>query len=195
MGEIDGVETAASDPGGFRLSRRRYKKLRGGILGWLVHFVAFFRRVNVYERVEDQLKHGDTRAAVVMRLQPLLVAAYTDELDCVTLLKFPQSLVREFDLSVGSRLLTCNYYHAEDELPADMKPGSGDTGCWTNFHPIIADFLSDDQDQIERRKREIAEDEWARCNDMGKGYLRHFGEWARDGNPLFSDDAPDAHDD
>jgi len=55
--------------------------------------------------VEQHLYHGDTRAAIVLSTEPLLVAAYTDELDCVAVLKFPSDLAGEYQLKEGSRLL------------------------------------------------------------------------------------------
>jgi len=43
------------------------------------------------EAISNHLKMGDSRAAVVISIHPkLVIAAYTDELDCVAMLQFPR---------------------------------------------------------------------------------------------------------
>ena len=42
--------------------------------------------------------------------EPLVVAAYTDEMCAVALLRFPRWLCTERGLEVGARLLTANTY-------------------------------------------------------------------------------------
>lgn len=56
--------------------------------------------------IRDMLAHGDSRAAVVVSVSPLLVACYCDDLDGVCLLRFPDSL------AAGHRL-----QHEEDGWP------------------------------------------------------------------------------
>ena len=39
----------------------------------------------------EHLEHGDSRAAIVISTDPeLLIAAYTDELDCIAMLRLPK---------------------------------------------------------------------------------------------------------
>lgn len=128
------------------------------------------------------LQKGDSRAAMVVSVEPLLVAAYTDEMDCVAVLKFPQSFVRHYALEVGSRLLTVNFYGL-GELSRDLIPGPRNTGNYGRFHPTIAEFLSDDAQRIATRKAEIGEGEWQRCSTMGMEYLMKKPKIARDGRP------------
>ena len=40
------------------------------------------------------------RAAVVIAVKPLLIAAYTDELDCIAMLHFPEELAAEYALAL-----------------------------------------------------------------------------------------------
>jgi hypothetical protein len=129
------------------------------------------------------LQNGDSRAAVVISLRPLLVAAYTDELDCVVPLEFPEEFVDQYGLRDGSRLLTVNTYRQLADDDPDLIPGPDCGLAWTGFQPLIAEFLSDDRERIERRKAEIAEAEWRRASAMGKAYLESRpGVW-RDGRP------------
>ncbi|MGY8642263.1 MAG: hypothetical protein ACKVJU_14370 [Verrucomicrobiales bacterium] len=91
----------------------------------------------------------------------MLIAAYTDDLDCVAMLRFQDSLnlVDHFGLRKGSQLLTVNYYSRSSEVDQDLFPGPLDSGSWTGFEPIIADFLTTDLDQLANRKGTISLDE------------------------------------
>src|SRR5687767_13892162 len=107
--------TSASDPGQINLSIPRLRRLRPDLFGkgavW--HAMMVFLSIEPFphkRHIREQLAAGDSRAAVVMKINPLLVAAYTDELDCVAILRFDDSLVAEFDLTPGTRLLTVNTY-------------------------------------------------------------------------------------
>jgi hypothetical protein len=117
--------------------------------------------------------------------EPLLVAAYTDELDCVAMLRFlPEASDRP--LGIGSRLLTVNTYFRGETYAADLVPGPHDLHNYVGFYPIIADFICADAGRVERRKIEIDESEWERTQTLGTSYLsKHPGVW-RDGAPCRS---------
>jgi hypothetical protein len=181
----------ASHPGGIRLSEEKARRFEPGLyeprgvfrlLGRLSPWQRFYQA-----RLVEHLLHGDSRAAVVMSVSPLLVAAYTDELDCIAMLGFPAELVQEYGLQVGSRLLTVNLYVSGREPVADLDPGPASYGRYKNFGPAIAEFLSDDREQIEARKRKISEQEWAHTVELGRAYLARYGPKARDGRPLESE--------
>jgi hypothetical protein len=142
-------------------------------------------RTNKIETLRIHLQGGDSRAAVVVTVKPLLVAAYTDELDCVALLQYPDWLTQEFDLKPGSRLLTVNMY-STGTAAEDLTKGPKELKRYGNFYPIIADFVTDDQERVRKRKAEISEDEWTRCADFGKKYLERDPLYVRNGSPLQS---------
>jgi hypothetical protein len=154
-------------------------------------------RETAIELLAEHMEHGDSRAAVVMEVDPLMVAAYTDELDCVVLLLFldggisgyPRNLssylCQEFDLRKGSRLLTVNTYQLEGELANDLVPGADNLGNYCNFWPVIADFVSNSHARIEERKREISDEEWLRTEQMGRERMAKPYR-VRDGRPFFS---------
>jgi hypothetical protein len=101
----------------------------------------------------------------------------------VALLRFPDALVQRYGLREGTRLLTVNLYGEDVESGMDLTPGPGNTGNWSTFHPIIAEFVSEDAAGIQRRKQQIPEDEWKRAYALGKQYLQHRPGVARDGRP------------
>jgi hypothetical protein len=193
------LRSRASDPGLIKMSYTRLRRLcpedfATGIdpLDWIDQ-VAGARAVRNF-LVADQLVHGDSRAAVVMSVSPLLVAAYTQELDCIAMLSFPDEFVQEFGLHARSRLLTVNRYTFGGRLASDLEEGRLSYHRYSNFRPLIADFLSDDTERIRARKATIIEDEWARAWVMGERYLARFGRVARDGNPwLCMNEAVDSY--
>jgi hypothetical protein len=65
----------------------------------------------------------------------------------------------------------------------DLVPGPR-RSAWSNVSPFIADFLSDDTDRIEARKRAIEEDEWASVDRLAEVRIARLGlATARGGRP------------
>ena len=124
--------TQASDPGRVALSHPKLRELRPDLYGLpgAVQSVLGMLRLTVPQKgiIEEALLHGDSRAAVVVSLSPLMVAAYTDELDCVALLRFPDALVQRYGLREGTRLLTVNLYGEDVESSISRSPDSAG-GC------------------------------------------------------------------
>jgi hypothetical protein len=179
----------ASDPARTRLDLPKLRRLcpeyfvetGGDALAWLD--ARFGKRAASVFLVDDQLTYGDSRAAVVVSVSPLLIAAYSDELDCVALLRFPDELVSEYDLRLFSRLLTVNRYMIGGPLVADLEIGRLGDNRYANFQPFIAEFLSSDTERIRERKATITEEEWRRTITLGRRYLDDHGTRARDGRP------------
>lgn len=182
--------TIASDPGDLTLAHDKLERLRPDLYGMrgLVKSLLSLLRLGFPQRVyiAEQLRCGDSRAAVVVSTSPLLIAAYTDELDCVAMLRFPSELVRRYRLSPGTRLLTVNCYGALPEYDPDLIVGPEALPRWTGFHPLIADFLTHDRNRLESRKRAIAESEWSRAERLAQEYLRLRPGVARDGRPVYA---------
>ena len=182
--------TFATDPGQIRLSHKKLRVLRPdlyGIRGLWQTVLAFFRLAwpqRTY--IEEQLQCGDSRAAVVISTSPLTIAAYTDELDCIAMLHFPAEFVDRYHLSKGTRLLTVNCYGSLPEYDPDLILGPNLIQRWTGFHPVIAEFLTDDDDRVDARKQQITEDEWQRALTMGREYAKRYPNVARDGRPVYS---------
>lgn len=178
---------AASDPGGLRLSRRRFLQLdpsARGIRGFFWGRSKFAREWQ--ELIDEHLRGGDSRAAMVFSVEPLFVGAYTDELDSTVLLKFPSWLNRIYRLEPGTKLLTVNTYRFAASLAPDLMEGERTTKRFQNFHPIIADFYSDDYARIAARKDQIEDAEWDRCLEQGRAYTRKFPGLFRFGIARFS---------
>jgi hypothetical protein len=154
------------------------RKIGGVLLG-----IDFILEIVDGSSLQEHLMSGDSRAAVVVSTTPLLVAAYSDDLDCVAMLQFPNDYSHRYRLSVGSKLLRINCYYCQFTEHADLSFGPGHTGQWTGFFPLIADFLSGDDRRIERLKQDIRDIEWQRCHQLGDEYLLERPGVARQGRP------------
>jgi hypothetical protein len=184
--------TRASDSVKIRLSEARLQKLQPELAAACNAPVGFrgasgqLTVRQVVELIAEHMSFGDSGAAVVVQEAPLVVAAYTDERDCVALLGFPGRLRQDYQLHSGSRLLTINTYGRGKVVSPDLIPGPAALGRWTAFYPIIAEFVSDDMELIAKRKESISSDEWQRTWSLGVARLRDPAPRVRDGRPLLS---------
>lgn len=178
----------ASCPAEVRLSHAKLKKLLPELYSLGSKWIWRRRRSYWLTYFAEHLFYGDSRAAVVVSTSPLLVAAYTREIDCIALLRFDDSLVSEYELRIGSRLITVNYYYKIEDsgYENDLVPGAASTGRFGNFRPLIADFLTDDVEQLAERKAKIDEGEWVRTETLGQAYLAEDLARPRDGRPCWS---------
>lgn len=112
----------ATTPGGIPLCLDHLRHLCPDFFGLQGYFLGVAARYAdepiERDRIERNLRCGDSQSAVVISTSPLLIAAYTDELDCVAMLRFQDSLnlVDHFGLRKGSQLLTVNYYSRSLEV-------------------------------------------------------------------------------
>ena len=175
--------SAAANPGKVHLSFERLLRFHPD----------FFLERDGFDPLEQsaliamRLLFGDTRAAVVMGVEPnLIVAAYSDDLDAVALLRFSAKHVEAHQLSVGSRLLTVNTYTSGAGLAGDLFAGPApQSAAFCNFHPLIADFLTEDRERLAQLRQSISEMEWIRARALGQAALAAHCP-TRSGRPLRS---------
>ena len=132
--------------------------------------------------IEDIAMNGDSQSAVVASTLPLLVAAYSEDMDCVAMLHFPEALIEPYGLTVGTRLLSTNYYTPGRRYVRDLIPPERG-GAFANMQPVIVDFLSDNAATIAARKTEIPERDWQRAGELAAEYLRCKPNVYRSGDP------------
>jgi hypothetical protein len=161
------ASSSASDPAQLKLSDSKLRQLcpslylSPGVGGFVRCF--FLDGLGKREFIRDMLSQGDSRAAVVMKSQPLLVACYCDDSDAVCMLRFAGDGAGSNVYRPGDRLLTVlNSIIAlrrpahVDEVAPDLVQGDAANPHYVNFWPLVAEFVSDDVVEIERRKSAIS---------------------------------------
>lgn len=172
-------DTAASRPGHLLLSFERLNLLHPELL---LDSAGSDASMALAE-IACQLLLGDTNPALVVSVKPdLIVAAYAEDLDCVVLLKFPADLVAEYGLRPGGRLVTVNTFRRDDGVAADLRPGP-EYQNWSNFHPMVAEFLTDDADRVKELHRLVPEKYWQRARAQTVELLKTRAPNPRDGRP------------
>ncbi len=185
------VDSTATNPGGLSLDDEKLRRLEPAMFGvrrilrailgalLIVDVLALIDR----RAIRDHLANGDARAAVVVSTSPLNVACFSDDLDCVAMLRFPNSFVGQYGLQVGTRLTTVNQYFAQLTNQSDLVFGPHQVADYSGFFPLVAEFLSSDEDRMRYLQGRIQEAEWARCRGLGESYLRERPGTARLGRP------------
>lgn len=154
-----------------------------GISGTLSHwFHQITGRFSPRDIVREHLWLGSIHPALVMSTDPLRIAAYSSDLDCVTILAFDADLVQEFALKRQSRLLSLNYY-ATGPKHADLVFGPGKCTDWTGMHPVIANFLTDDRKRLAEQTAAIDPTLWRRAWELGQEYVAEAPDLFREGIP------------
>lgn len=180
----------ASNPGRLTISKKKLKELRPELYGLagLIYNFKIYRMCKTTEirSIKERIYFGDSQPAVVMSLDPLLVAVYSSDIDCVVILKFPNELVKKYNLHLESRLISINTYGRKKDYQKDIIPGPNKINPWTSITPTIGDFISDDVEEIQKRKDEIEEDRWRRTYDLAKEYMHIFPNVYRDGRPTYA---------
>ena len=103
----------------------------------------------------------------------------------------PDGISDEYAVVEGTRLLTANSYAIEKRLlrrivVRDLTEGLDSLQNYTNFYPILVDFISNDRERIAVRKEEILEHEWERCEELGRTQMEVSDGRYRDGRPARS---------
>ncbi|MHB0935602.1 MAG: hypothetical protein ACYDCO_20185 [Armatimonadota bacterium] len=185
MSRFHDDNTCASDPGNIRLAPHKLQAFKDD-LGFLHRLLTPL--ANLPDALlAEHLELGDSRAALVVQIQPqVLVAAYSDELDCVAMLRFPKYIRRLYQIDTHTRLLTVNTYSRGNAIARDLHKGPQYLHRYTNFFPLIAEFLSNDIADIEARKGAISEQEWERTAASARQTMAVPGFRPRNGNPYCS---------
>ncbi len=135
--------------------------------------------------IRDIAFNGDSQPALVMSTDPLMVAAYSEDMDCVAMLEFPQKLIELYGLQVGSKLISANFYTRGRVYVKDLIQPKGKHG-FSNMQPLIIDFISDDTAAVSALKNQIDEELWQHVYELGKIYLNERPGVCRSGSPLLS---------
>jgi hypothetical protein len=216
---VEGLVAQANDPGRLLLSMDQLRKIHPELLAnasvatrmlvpllrltanfgsqpkdasWISRYVGVHDpdgQSQVIESLASQIWYGDANPALVVSVQPLIVAAYSPDIDNVMLLRLPNELgdnkATNKPLRQGDRLVTCNTYQRSDEPSGDIPLGPEATGDWNDCWFVIANLISSDQARLDELTASFSDRAWHRCNQHAQRRLAN-GDRCRDGRPNFS---------
>ena len=164
IGEFKGHDNSASNPGRLRASEDKFSEM----------LELSGREFNQFDflKLSLHLIQGDSQAAIVMSVDPLVVAALSDEMDAVVLVQYPSAYVQRYRLKPGMKMLTVNMYPYESDPPADLVRGPEYLGRYNNFWPVIAAFLTDDLKRVKQLTAGIPDKQWHHCLALAKDAMR-----------------------
>lgn len=168
MGKYVDPNTFAENAGGVNLSEEKFRQVRDEILE--LSFVRKMQYNRSFQRINDYMMNGDTQPAIVYSLNPLIISAYSDEMDGVVFLEFPDRLAEIYNLHVGMRLVTSNVYAYGFSIAKDITVGNGYLKRYTDFTPIVQLFLAKDEDYVMRRTELFNDKIWERVKYLTENY-------------------------
>lgn len=142
-------DSYAENPGNVNLSRKKCRQLKKRLCKNFVLKINFdLNRIPV----SRWIRFGDTQPAFVYSVDPLTISVYSDEMDAVIFLRFPDFLVEQYGLKEGEVLAATNVYseNSEGKTADDIFVGEHYLGRYHDFTPMIQLFLSDDEATAKR---------------------------------------------
>lgn len=159
MGYYQAFYSEASLPGMLPMSKEKYRQIVKDILK--VDAIHLYEVIGNFPFFNENFIYGDTQPAIVVSLSPLVISAYSDELDAVLFLKFPEDLGRTYKLHRGMRLTAANTYPDAKSVPKDIFPGQNYNSQFKDFTPMIHLFFSYDDERALALTSHFDEDVWA----------------------------------
>lgn len=159
------------------ISDQKLQRYRPWWYGWRAILTAISHFIGpplsgTRKRIGHYLQIGDASAAILLELDPPLVAVYSEDLDAVALLTFPPGSTDVSGMKSGQKLVAVNTYRGRGQAAeSDLLPGPRSSGAWSDFDPLIGDFLSEDRDRLNILRGLIPD------------YKRRNPSKARDGRP------------
>ena len=172
------MPTQAENQANVKFSYKKYYSFRNRIN---TTFAGRFHSDMCIENVTRALYYGDTQPALVMSVAPLTVAAYSDEIDGVLMLRFPDDFTEKYGLYPGMRLTTSNVYFRGEGFPRDIFIGEGFCRRYTDFLPIVQLFLGKNDEKIKAKTGLFGEDMWSRVSEKAARYTQEHPDLYRDG--------------
>jgi hypothetical protein len=180
----------ASSPGSVSISEEKLRNLRpdlygvkGGIKGAIYKILIGFTQKR---EIKEHIFYGDSQPGIVMSKIPLIIVAYSEDLDCIVPLKFPDEYAEKYMLEEKTRLITINTYMRGTEIQRDIILGPNNNQRWNGYSPIIGQFITDDIDILAKKKEDINEEMWDYVYKLGLEYREKHSNIYRDGRPIFS---------
>ncbi|PHR24011.1 MAG: hypothetical protein COA38_16680 [Fluviicola sp.] len=138
------------------------------------------------EQLTEHIAFGDSQGAIVASIEPLQIAAYNEDIDCIVLLRYSSGIQKRYGFELGDRLVCINTFGQSNKLQADLIPGKNNSQMWSLVHPIIGDLLSSDKKLLDNRRQEIGEKGYQYIQTLVDQYLLKKPNVYRNGKPFLA---------
>ena len=179
-GRFTNANSFAGEPGRLMISKKNWQKILSA------YQLSFWQKIAVNinrKKVQECLCYGDTQPAVVVSVSPFVVAAYSDEMDAVVLLLFPEALAKQHDVKLYDKMVSVNTYLRHNMIAHvhDIFVGKDFSRQYSDFRPLIGDLLSSDSEMIKLHKSHVPQYMWDYVKSLGEDYLRKHSNLIRKG--------------
>lgn len=170
------------NPGKFKMDKKLVKQLRPEVYTFKQGITDLG---DVASMLKYSMKYGDTQPAVVVSVEPLLVACFAADMDAVALLCLPTEYGMLRNYQVGTRLLTLNSYDLDrsnkNRRSEDIFEGEHTSGRFRMYGPLIADLYTKNIKRLNAIKEQIPEEVWTYVTELGEQYMKCNPGMARNG--------------
>ena len=163
------TDSYAENPGRVFLSDRKFRQIRR-MLQLCFSERRYFNAQK--QRINEYMAFGDTQPAMVYSLSPFTVCSYSDEMDAVIMLRFPDKLAQQYNLCAGTRLVTVNVYSYKNAygIASDIFIGENYLDRYRDFTPVLALFLSHNEAELKAKTALFGEEVWSMVSDKMHDY-------------------------
>ena len=167
---------AADNPANVKLKYKKFYQVRKLACNGVKEQMQFDMNTRFLGNV---LLFGDTQPAIVQSVAPLTISAYSDEMDAVIFLRFPDELAQTYGLTKGARLVTAtSYVEYRGNVASDIFPGPGFSRQYGDFIPVVQlffggkkqVFFAGGDNEIRERTSIFGEDTWKRVEQLTEEY-------------------------
>lgn len=172
--------TYASNPGGVKLSPYKWELIKQMICQTPSQAALCDSR---FAKIADFVQYGDTQPALVMSVSPLIIAAYSDEMDAVMMLRFPEVLAKQYRLRKGKKLVTVNTYRWLEghDIASDLFVGENYLRRYSDCQPVVPLFLSNDVGLLKKKVRLFDRATWRMVAQKAQQYADEHPGLSRNG--------------
>ena len=117
---------------------------------------------NRLPRIQVYINMGDIQPAIVYKLDPLIIACYNDEMDCILMLKFPSVLADYYKLKENDYLVTSNvYWNKKMTKYNDIYFDFMSYGVYKDVYPIVLKFFVQEDDVLNEKVDSFSDFHWS----------------------------------
>ena len=103
----------ASDSIGIDIDLKKLKFLIPEIFSFIQEIKYKFKKWGFLTHIEvisEHVKYGDSQGAIVVKTNPLLIAAYNEDIDCIVMLVFEDKIQNKYNFKIQDRLVCVNTF-------------------------------------------------------------------------------------